>query len=264
MLHYHEALSHYLERTEPFVSVTQVHTVGSAPQNVGAKMLVGAEGLLWGTVGGGKIEGHCIAHAQQLLQTQTHHDYKAWNLQTDIGMTCGGVCHFYFELHTLNRWEIAVFGAGHVAQALVPLLTTLPCSVQCIDTRQDWLQRLQNHSRLQIHQVPVLAEHVATLSDNTFVVSMTMGHSHDVPVLHEVLKRKKHSPQAFPYIGVIGSAAKAGAIRRDLIKMGHTKADLEALICPVGLPLGSNVPAEIAVSISAQLIQYRDQWQRQK
>lgn len=255
---YYQILQDYLSQGMRCVSITQVHAIGSAPQNIGAKVIVGSQGLLWGTIGGGKIEAHCIAHAQQLLQQQQANDYQAWNLQTEIGMTCGGVSHFYFEVHNHNPWTIAVFGAGHVAQAFVPLLCTLPCQVLSFDSRADWVARFPEHPNLTTSVSPVLAECVETLPKDSFIVSMTMGHSHDVPVLDALLKRQQHLPGAFPYIGIIGSRAKAGAICRDLRKLGHDPSSLEQLICPVGLPFGNRDPAEIAVSITAQLLQYRD------
>lgn len=258
MQSYYQVLQNYLEQGVPCVSVTQVHTVGSSPQNVGAKMIVGAHDRLWGTIGGGKIENHCIIHAQQLLHQQQPHDYQKWNLQTDIGMTCGGVSHFFFETHHTQVWTLAVFGAGHVAQALIPILCTLPCRVLCFDSRADWIARLPQHPQLTASVSPVLADCVESLPPHAFVLSMTMGHAHDVPVIDAILHKQRSDPTAFPYIGVIGSKAKAGAICRDLKKQGHSAESLKALICPIGLPLGSNLPAEIAISITAQLLQYRD------
>lgn len=259
MQSYYQVLQDYLDQGVPCVSVTQVHTVGSAPQNVGAKMIVGTHDRLWGTIGGGKIENHCIIHAKTLLQQQQSHDYQVWNLQTDIGMTCGGVSHFFFEVHRNSPWTIAVFGAGHVAQALIPILCTLPCQVLCFDNRTEWVERLSPHPQLTAHTPAVLADSVKTLPHHAFVLSVTMGHAHDVPVIDALLRERHTDAEAFPYIGVIGSKAKAGAIRRDLKKRGHSEEALSTLICPVGLSLGSNLPAEIAISITAQLLQYRDQ-----
>lgn len=256
---YYQMLQYYQEQKQPCVSVTQVHVVGSSPQNLGARMIVDASGRLWGTVGGGKIENHCIKHAKRLLREKARFDHQIWNLQTDIGMTCGGVGHFFFETHRVEPWTVVVFGAGHVAQALVPLLTTLPCRVLCFDTRQEWIDRLPDHERLEARVVPVLADVVQHLDPDAFVVSMTMGHAHDVPILHEIFNRQNQEPGVFPYVGVIGSKAKSGAIHRDLRKLGHERETLDRLICPVGLPLGSNEPAEIAISIAAQLLQKRDE-----
>ncbi|MBF2053694.1 MAG: xanthine dehydrogenase accessory protein XdhC [Candidatus Sericytochromatia bacterium] len=245
----------------PFVSVHLVDTLGSAPQEIGARMLVSERGRCWGTVGGGKIEQHCIQTAQELLQRDSERDcwFYEWNLQTEIGMTCGGVVRMVFERHRPLRWPIAVFGAGHVAQALIPVLCTLPCQVICLDTRSEWLERLPVHPRLRCIHSHDLAAEVATLPAQSFVLSMTMGHAHDVPILAALFARQQSEPDAFPFVGVIGSPAKAGVIRRDLRQRGIPDQQIDQLHCPIGLPFGGNDPAEIAISISAQLLQLRDQ-----
>ncbi|MFM9091979.1 MAG: XdhC family protein, partial [Verrucomicrobiota bacterium] len=63
---------------------------------------------------------------------------------------------------------------------------------------------------------------------------------------------------AFPFVGVIGSAAKAAVLRRELAAAGLPPARARAFHCPVGLPFGSNQPHEIALSIAAQLLTERD------
>jgi len=86
------------------------------------------------------------------------------------------------------------------------------------------------------------------------VLLMTMGHASDLPILVEILKTRE-----FPYLGVIGSEAKAGALRRGVIAAGLPEEAARRFVCPMGLAVGSNDPAEIAVSIVAQLLQVRDE-----
>ena len=83
---------------------------------------------MFGTVGGGKVENKSIGHAQSLLAgtagsaaSQTC-QLVEWNLQRDVGMTCGGVVKLLFEAYNFHEWRIVVFGAGHVAQALARVL----------------------------------------------------------------------------------------------------------------------------------------------
>src|ERR1043165_6052830 len=127
----------------PLVAVTVVDTMGSAPQDRGAKMIVTAEGLRFGTVGGGKVETKAIAEAQAMLNgTGETTKFAQWNLNKDVGMTCGGIVKLYFESHNVGRWQIVVFGAGHTAQALVNVLIPLDCHVTCVDPRPEWLAAL--------------------------------------------------------------------------------------------------------------------------
>lgn len=253
---FYEQFNTLIQNKAPFVTVTLVDTVGSAPQEPGAKMLVTAEGLYYGTVGGGKVEARAIAEAKTMLasadKTQTR--FAQWNLNTDIGMTCGGSVRFYFEVFNRNIWPVIVFGAGHVGQALVSLLLNLDCRVTCIDTRAEWLDRLSNNPKLLKKLTADMPSEVKTIEDNAFVVLMTMGHTTDKPILLEILKTR-----TFPYIGVIGSKAKAVQLKKDVDEAGLPAECKTRFHCPIGLDIGTNHPYEIAVSVVAQLLQVRDQ-----
>lgn len=236
------------------IVVTMVNARGSAPQEIGARIIVGSEGLLFGTVGGGKVEEKCIAHAKAMLAAETDHDFVEWNLQKDVGMTCGGVVSLYFEkMLPVAKWKIAVFGAGHVAQELVPLLLKLDCYVTWIDPRIDWLNRIPENHKLTKIQSAEMKEVVPSLDPLTFIASMTMGHAYDLPILTEAMKNF-----SFPYVGVIGSESKARVLKADLKKAGIDENLIAKLHCPIGEPFGNNHPFEIALSIVAQLITIRD------
>ena len=97
-----------------------------------------------------------------------------------------------------------------------------------------------------------MAEIPGTLPKDTYHVIATQGHIFDLVVLREVLKMGTAS-----YIGVIGSTVKAKTIRATLMKEGFTAADTKSFYCPMGLPIGNNTPAEIAVSIAAQILEKR-------
>jgi xanthine dehydrogenase accessory factor len=250
---FHEAQKLTYEK-ESFIMVTLTSVRGSAPQNPGAKIIVTKDGLHAGTVGGGKVEAACIKKAQSILDLNTNviPEYVSWNLQKDIGMSCGGEASFLFECFHHTHWPIVIFGAGHVAQALTRVLTKLNCHVTCIDHRTEWTSKLE--SVKAIHH-PSPREVVKEFSTRSYFLSMTMGHAHDVPILLEIFK---HAPDC-PYVGVIGSEVKGIKIKKELKEMGVTESFLEKLRVPIGLPLGSNDPEEMAISIAAELIQIRDQ-----
>lgn len=260
MLAIHEQLNELLFSHIPFVLVTMVDVVGSSPQDVGSKMLVTKDGLHGGTIGGGKVEFKAINEARALLENRLQtKNFVAWNLKNDVGMTCGGVVRLYFEAFHTKTWKIAVFGAGHVANALIPLLLSLECQIRCLDTRQVWLDKLQKSPKLSITHTQDLVSEVKHLDNDTFVLLMTMGHSSDLPILLEILKTKQ-----FPYLGVIGSKAKAARIKKDIEEVGLPSSCKEAFYCPIGLDIGNNHPQEIAISVAAQLIQVRDRFYSQK
>jgi xanthine dehydrogenase accessory factor len=247
-----EALAELMAREEPLVAVTVVDTMGSVPQDRGAKMIVTRDGLQFGTVGGGKVETKAIAEAQGMLNGEgggENTKFVQWRLAQDVGMTCGGVVKLYFEAHNVGKWRVAIFGAGHVANALITLLVHFDCQITCIDPREEWLAKLPNSAKLTTIQTSDMPSMVKTLPDDAFVVLMTMGHTTDAPILIEILRTR-----AFPYVGVIGSEAKANVLRRDL-----AAAQVEgAFHCPIGIEIGTNHPYEIALSAIAQLIQTRD------
>jgi xanthine dehydrogenase accessory factor len=255
-----ERLAELARSGVPFVSVTMVEAVGSTPQDAGSKMLVSAAGLSSGTVGGGKIEHQAIEHAKTML-AQTGRDAQAnelveWNLQRDVGMTCGGVVKLYFETYNHCDWRVVVFGAGHVAGALIACLGQLDCHVTCIDSRLEWLNKIADRPQLSKLHDDDPRSRVADLSDDSFVLCMTMGHGTDRPILEEIFRKGRE----FPFLGVIGSNAKRSVLKRELAAAGISAEKIDSFHCPIGLTLGTNQPGEIAVSITAQLIQERDRW----
>ena len=114
-------------------------------------------------------------------------------------------------------------------------------------------RQISNSHKLKLHLVESFEEGVTKLSANTFVLSITKGHLRNRPVLREVLR----SFPEIPFLGVIGSASKRAILRRELREDGLGAYLLEKIICPIGLPIGSNDPAEIAISIAAQLLERR-------
>jgi xanthine dehydrogenase accessory factor len=250
-----EFLDRFLHRTDrglPFVVVTIVDAQGSVPQDVGGKMIVTEKGLDFGTIGGGKVEAKAIDLAMQMLSTGTQHDFADWNLKADVGMTCGGRIKLFFERFNSQSWSIVIFGAGHVTQALIRLLSSLACRVTCIDPREDWLAKLPDG--IETIRLEQPKDYVIRMPTDTFVLCMTRGHSSDFPVLQEIYSQQ----HPFRFVGVIGSRAKAAVLRKELLAAGIEEAKIQ-FQCPVGLPIGSNHPGEIAVSIAAQLLQVRDQ-----
>lgn len=241
------------EKSESFVVVTMTGARGSSPQDPGAKIIVTQEGLYAGTVGGGKVEMAAIKKSLMILESshQLPPEHLTWNLQKDIGMSCGGEASFLFEHFHSSHWPIVIYGAGHVAQALTRVLNKLNCHVTCIDSREDWLDKLERTKTIH-HPIP--KDTVANFDPNSFFICMTMGHAHDVPILAEIAK---HAPNC-PYVGVIGSDIKGKRIRNDLKELGVSDDFIQKLRVPMGLPLGTNHPYEIAISIVAELIQVRD------
>lgn len=246
-------------RGQNFVTVTILATRGHAPQDPGAKALITTDGLYAGTVGGGKLEAQAIIRSKTLLSSENKTKAplrEVWNLQRDVGMSCGGEVEILFELHQFKQWEVVVFGAGHVAQALVRLLLTLNGSVVCVDHRQEWLDKLPAESlNLKKVRLDPLEDFIKlTEPPDRFYAVMTMGHATDFPILKKILETQ--NPR---YIGVLGSAVKALKIRKELRDAGISEDRISKLRSPMGLLDNANDPAEIAISIGAEILKCRDQ-----
>jgi xanthine dehydrogenase accessory factor len=255
MIHWPSQVQSFLDQGEAIVLVTLIEISGSAPQELGAKIIVTEAGLVSGTVGGGKVEYKAIQKSLELLKMSNaaHCELVEWHLRRDVGMTCGGLVKFLFEVYRPQAWKIAVFGAGHIAQELVPLLCKLDAHVTCVESREEWLSKLKDQNNLCKILSEDLKSQVGLLGEDTYYVIMTMGHASDSPVLTEVLTR--YSP---PFVGVIGSASKAAVLKKDLREAHISEEKIKSFFCPMGLPIGKSTPIEIAISVSAQLIQVRD------
>jgi xanthine dehydrogenase accessory factor len=241
-----------------FVLVILTESLGSTPQDSGAKILVTAAGLHTGTIGGGKVEAKAIGVAQEMLATASSTPrFINWALKTDVGMTCGGSVKLYFEPHAGGdaraNWPIWIFGAGHVVQALVPVLAPLDCQLTIVDPRREWLDRLPRGRNVRYLEAAEPADLVPGMPDNAFLLCLTKGHASDRPVLQRALAERR-----LPFVGVIGSEAKAKVLQKELVAAGLSPGRAAEFHCPVGLPFGNNDPREIALSIAAQLLTERD------
>jgi xanthine dehydrogenase accessory factor len=96
-----------------------------------------------------------------------------------------------------------------------------------------------------------IADHVA-VSDRSWVVIMTFGHHHDRLVLEGLLGKK------LAYLGLMGSEAKVRQMFAAMVEEGTPAAALEAVRAPVGVPIGSHTPEEIAISIAAEIVAIRN------
>ena len=236
------------------VVVTVAAVRGSVPTEAGAKILVNEAGLVAGTVGGGKVEAQAVSEGLKLMAKGGGCQLVTWNLQRDVGMTCGGEMTLLFEAFGGEAgWHAVVFGAGHVSQAVVALLATLSCRVDVVDEREEWLQGVTRRGNVVTHLVERFEDGVNLVGEDSFALSITKGHSSDRPVLKELLSREK----SLPFVGVIGSASKRAVLMRELREDGVPEERLDSLVCPLGLAIGNNEPGEIAVSVVAQLLEVR-------
>ena len=249
----------------PAVLVSVVAAQGSVPREVGAWMAVFAQHQV-GTIGGGQLEWQATALAQQALQGDVGLPLRQRvALGPSLGQCCGGMVELSLEALTLQdltqlraRLEqplkpLALFGGGHVGQALVEVLSRLPFALRWIDSRDEVFPSLLPEQVQCEHSDPV-QEAVADLPAGSQVLIMSFSHAQDLDVVAACLLRLRRQAD-LPFIGLIGSATKWATFQRRLQDKGFTVAEIQRVTCPIGLPgIRGKQPEVIALSVAAQLL----------
>jgi xanthine dehydrogenase accessory factor len=239
-----------LSQERSFAMVTLVETVGSAPQSPGARMLVYDDGSIAGTVGGGAVEYQLIQEARRVLE-EGQPKLLRIDLKNDVGMICGGKMTVFVE-PVLSNYRVMIFGCGHVSRSLAPLLAGLDFRVTVVDDRPEWADASAFPAGVQVvcKAFCELREGLTGLK-RTAVLVMTRSHAFD----YELLEHFVTTPT--PYLGIMASKSKALEFRKRLAEAGVPQSAIDRVFMPIGISIGSSSPAEIAVSIAAQLIDCR-------
>jgi len=243
------ALADLQTQGEACVLVTIIEELGSTPRNAGSKMVVSAE-RIFDTIGGGHLEYKAMEIAREMLASRSQNTrLERFSLGASLGQCCGGVNVLLFEPMGLPQAQIAVFGAGHVGRALVPLLASLPCRVRWIDSReQEFPAQIPDGVRQIVADEPL--DEVDQLPKGSYCIVMTHNHQLDLELSAAILKRGD-----FAYFGLIGSKTKRVKFEHRLRDRGFDPAVLQRMRCPMGLSeVKGKLPIEIAVSIAAEVI----------
>lgn len=298
-------MSEKLSGGEDLCLVTVIASSGSTPRGAGSRMLVGRQGRIYGTIGGGNVEHRSREIAQKVIEEKNSmsHDFSLTrNDVENLGMICGGAVNVYFryipagdahaleicaaaeELFDANRniWliegetmelsatdpgkvegafceqinragSVYIFGCGHVGQALVPVLQSVGFKCVAMDDREEFARKnlFPEGTDVRLIDFENIDKYV-TITESDYVCVMTRGHAYDAVVQAQVLKTDAC------YIGVIGSKAKkAGVYAKLKEEYGFEDSVFERITSPIGLSIKAETPAEIAISICAQMIQLR-------
>ena len=161
-----------------------------------------------------------------------------------------GNSEFLYEetLGYTNR--LYIVGGGHCALALSELVSKLDFHVTIFDDRAD-LNTIEKNTFADsisiIDDYRTIGEKIPDW-DNTYVVVMTIGYASDKAVIKVLYDRE------FKYFGVLGSKAKMATLMRELKEEGVDPNYLARIRTPIGIPINSHTPEEIAVSIAAEII----------
>jgi xanthine dehydrogenase accessory factor len=234
------------------VLVTVVSAKGSTPRREGAKMLVYPDGKISGTVGGGIREADIIAEAKTLFHqggTRLMEVDFTEGLAGGSGPVCGGVMSVFMELIGTRRRAV-IFGAGHIGYFLHRILNMLEFQTVIIDPRP----QLNNEERFAGAQILLRDFEIGIdgleLTDQDAVILVGPTHDRDTAALPSALR------SSVGYLGMIGSRRKIKEVFNKVRSQGFSDDDFKRVHSPIGLDIHSESPAEIAVSIAAEIIQH--------
>ncbi len=259
---WYEAIHECQLQGRGYVLITVLMSAGSVPREAGCKMVV-TDDAQFDTIGGGHLEYAVVAQARKwLAENKQVHKTVSYPLSSSLGQCCGGAVKVLYEVHVKHNQHIAVFGAGHVAQSLVPMLAQLPVQISWIDSRENFFGESANgmlskvaNATLNLSNVKTLTnddptQELAELPDNTWIIILTHNHQLDYELVEKALKY-----ETLGFIGMIGSKTKAQRFLTKLEHRGFNALQRARLVSPIGdLSVPGKRPIEVSVSICAQLI----------
>lgn len=239
------------EARRPFAVVTVAATTGSVPRAAGSKMFVYADGRSSGTIGGGKFESLVIADAQAAMREKKPllKSYPLREGETDsFGAICGGEATVFIEPQITSE-ALYLIGSGHCAHAIAKLAAECGLFVSVVDDRDELLADLPPVVTRISDSSPAsfIASH-EWQSDEALVI-VSRNHEIDRGALAVALEQTGAG-----YVGMIGSRRKVRRVFDHLRERGVSDEKLSKVYAPLGLDIGADSPAEIAVSAIAEIL----------
>ena len=233
---------------------TVIHRQGSAPRDIGAKMLIGADGSTAFSIGGGAFEALVVGDAREALRRGEgfEKEYRfTQHGEGATGMVCGGAVRVLVEV-IAPAPPLVIFGAGHVGRALARLAVRLGFMVTVVDDRERELRESRFPAAVARVRAGVqFKDGLPPVPEGAYVAIVTRCHETDLEAVRHAVGR------GAAYVGLIGSRRKVKTVVARAIEMGTPREALATLRAPIGLPIAAETPDEIAVSIAAEMIAVR-------
>tara|TARA_R110002111_G_scaffold967_8_gene7014 strand:+ start:11995 stop:12858 length:864 start_codon:yes stop_codon:yes gene_type:complete len=248
-LNWYQAVALCEDQGEPYVLVTVLGVTGSVPREPSSKMVVtGTQS--YDTIGGGHLEYRICQQARERLARQDFTSEMAnFPLGASLGQCCGGSVSVLLEANPGCEQELVIFGAGHVAKALVTILGGLPWRITWVDERAEQFPA-DCPGNVRIHHTDDPVGDAPALCAGKQVLILTHNHQLDFELCRTLLTKGECAG-----IGLIGSDTKAERFRKRLDHRGFSAPDINSIRCPVGrTDVPGKRPMEVAVSISAELL----------
>ncbi len=257
-LNIYEEITAIQEAGKQGALVTVVEANGSTPREAGAKMIVLSTGEIIDTIGGGVVEKYVINEALKVIKNNSpvllHYSLDAEKEGIETGMICGGDMTVFIE-PIINTPSLYIFGAGHIGKALYKIALLTNFNTHIYDTNKESIDFEYYSDAAEIKFGPyneIIKDII--FKKPSFIVIATKSHYTDEIVLREILKQNIK----FSYIGMVASKKKSSTIKEHLLKEGISEDKLNSVKSPVGLPINSETPSEIAVSIFAEIISVKN------
>ncbi len=233
---------------------TIIESGGSTPRDIGTKMIVCPDGKIFNTIGGGPFEMMVIQEAQNVIRTGKPL-FKRYSFnpegQDAIGAVCGGDVTVFIE-PAGGGTKLLVIGAGHVGRALVRAAKCLHFDITVVDDREGCLKVFDDDNSIrQVHTPPDYSG-IPQPTPETYVCIVSYDHKFDALALKQVIRSDAK------YIGMMGSAKKVKTLFDQLRAEGYEQELLNRVHAPIGIPIESETPEEIAVSILAEIIRIKN------
>ena len=161
----------------------------------------------------------------------------------------GGKYRVFWNRVGEERRQAVILGGGHISQPLTQILRLLEYEVTVVDDRAEFADftRFPTGCRVLCREFEAVWPELR-ITPQTAVIIVTRGHRHDLECLSQALD------SSAGYIGMIGSRRKVAAVFTALTQVGVSIEKLAAVHSPIGLDIGAETPAEIAVSIVAEVV----------
>lgn len=245
-----QSIQNVAEEGKRAALVTVIGINGSTPRSSGAKMIVFHDGVIEGTVGGGAFEKSAIEVAIRVIETRSSERYKV-HLTKELGMCCGGLMEVFVE-PIVALEHLVIYGAGHVGSVLAKMAVELDFQVTVVDEREEWIDEDRFPPKVNtVFADPVHAIGMLPFGQYCYHFITTHSHSMDQDILNQIHDRELR------WLGMIGSQAKKYRFIKRMVASGVDPSVLEHLNTPAGLDIGAETPAEIAISVLADLVRHR-------
>lgn len=242
-----EKITEIQKSSQEAVVCTIVNTKGSTPRKVGAKMIVYADGKIFGTIGGGDLEQKVIENAVELIETKQPKLFRH-DLLHQHGMCCGGTVEIYIE-PIMKKNKLYIFGAGHTGQSLAKLAKDFDFETVLIDDRKEYIDDCKSKEINKMNLPFGEALKLLPFDEQTYICIMTYSHPVDRDILAFCVKK------TFAYLGMIGSQRKVEVTKKMFSEgLNISEDELDKIDMPMGIDIGAEGPEEIALSILGKLI----------